>query len=296
MKTETKKNKIKKKYTRRNFRKLKCAPLQKNIVDYKLKEYSCYTNTMIFSIRDKFNENNPKNKIISNDPLKIWKTLKKYYKDCNNEKCWLIKNNINNVNILDIFRPKSPKVWKKNPYTWLTSDDIIKVMNQYEKKYKNFKFIGPSPIDFQDKKLYGNCVWEELCNFSIKKYMNDKKYKIGIILNLDPHYKGGSHWVAIFIDIKKEFIIYFDSNGNKPNKRVKTFINKVLDESKRVMIKLKYFDNSNIEHQKKDGQCGMYCLYVIIKLLREDINPNDIKNYRISDEEMRDYRNIYFNS
>ena len=57
---------------------------------------------------------------------------------------------------------------EKNPYAWLNSDDIIKVMNQYEKKYKNFKFIGPSPIDFQDKKFYGNCVWEELCNFSIK--------------------------------------------------------------------------------------------------------------------------------
>lgn len=295
MKSETKKKKNIKKYTRKKFNKLKCAPLQKNIVDYKLKEISCYTNTTIFYIRDKFNKENPKNKIISNDPLKIWKALKKNNKDCTNEKCWLTKNDINDINILDIFRPKSPKIWKKNPYAWLSSNDIIKVMNQYEKKYKNFKFIGPSPIDFQDKKLYGNCVWEELCNFSIKNQINNKKYKIGIILNLDPHYKAGSHWVALFIDIKKEFILYFDSNGIRPNKRVQNFINKILDESNKHKIKINYFNNANIEHQKQDGQCGMYCLYIIIKLLREDINPNDIKNYRITDQEMKDYRNIYFN-
>ena len=64
MKSETKKKNMKKKYTRKRFNKLKCVPLQKNIVDYKLKELSCYPNEIIFHIRDKFNKENPKNKII----------------------------------------------------------------------------------------------------------------------------------------------------------------------------------------------------------------------------------------
>ena len=32
-------------------------------------------------------------------------------------------------------------------------------MKQYESKFKYFKFIGPSPIDFDKKKHFGNCVW-----------------------------------------------------------------------------------------------------------------------------------------
>ena len=76
---------------------------------------------------------------------------------------------------------------------------------------------------------------------------------------------------------------------------MQTFINKILDESAKNKITINYYNNANIEHQKKDGQCGMYCLYIIIKLLHEDLTPNDIKNYRITDEEMKDYRNIYFN-
>ena len=37
-----------------------------------------------------------------------------------------------------------------------------------------------------------------------------------------------------------------------------------------------YYDNFNFVHQKKDGQCGMYCLYIIIKLLREEKKPLEL--------------------
>ena len=36
----------------------------------------------------------------------------------------------------------------KNKNTWLNSLDISRVMKQYEDNYKNFRFLGPSPIDF----------------------------------------------------------------------------------------------------------------------------------------------------
>ena len=64
----------------------------------------------------------------------------------------------------------------------------------------------------------------------------------------------------------------------------------------RLNINFDYYDNRNKIHQKKDGQCGMYCLYIIIKLLREDKEPLFFKNFRVTDEEMRDYREIYFNN
>ena len=79
--------------------------------------------------------------------------------------------------MIDSFAPESPPEWKKNPNEWLSSIDIIDVMKQYEKAYKCFDFIGPSPIDFDTRKLYGECVWNELCNFNIADQLKNGKTK-----------------------------------------------------------------------------------------------------------------------
>ena len=52
------------------------------------------------------------------------------------------------------------------------------------------------------------------------------------------------------------------------------------------------YNNENIEHQKKDGQCGIYSLYFIIQLLRENKTPQFFLTKRVTDELMKDYRNI----
>ena len=44
-----------------------------------------------------------------------------------------------------------PLKWKENKNEWLNTLDIEAVMKQYEKKYNNFIFIGPVPIDFDHK-------------------------------------------------------------------------------------------------------------------------------------------------
>ena len=47
-----------------------------------------------------------------------------------------------------------------------------------------------------------------------------KIFQIGIVFNLDKHDQEGSHWVSMFIDLKRDGIYYFDSlykraKGNK---------------------------------------------------------------------------------
>lgn len=278
----------------KTFKKLKCAPKQILNVDNKLKKKSCYSNDLLIKIRDKHNFTK-KNRINSNDGKKIWKRLKKTYKKCKNELCWIKKLNMKGLSQNNIFRPVSPKTWSENPYTWLSSIDIEEVMNQYEKSYSNFKFIGPSPIDYDEKKMFGNCVWEELCKFNLKTLYNMGKKKIGIIFNLDPHYKSGSHWVLVFIDLDKNFIMYFDSNGDKIKNRIKNLVNNVRKQGEELGLKLKFYTNYKFVHQKKDGQCGLYSLYVIIKLLREELTPIDLKKKRITDKVMENYREIYYN-
>jgi hypothetical protein len=89
-------------------------------------------------------------------------------------------------------------------------------MKQYEATYKDFTFIGPSPIDF-DKKVERSklpwakrgedndriCVWEELCHLSLDKLMKSGKRKIGVVFNLDRYDEPGSHWVSLYISLEE---------------------------------------------------------------------------------------------
>tara|TARA_Y100001980_G_C14540458_1_gene318172 strand:- start:1054 stop:1908 length:855 start_codon:yes stop_codon:yes gene_type:complete len=282
MNKNTKKNK--------KFIKLNCSPKS----EFK---YTCLNSKTLFKLRDEWNKKN-KNKIITNNPKKIWLFLKNNLKDCNNEKCWLdnlIKNKNKTQKIKDnLFRPISPESWINNPVEWLSSNDIIKVMEQYEKKFNDFKFLGPSPIDFNYKKMFNECVWEDLCKFNLKKY-NDLGYKkIGIIFNTDPHYKSGAHWVCLFINISLNYIYFFDSTGDKPQKEIVKLIKKIQKQATNLKINLKLIINQK-EHQKGDTECGMYVLVIIILLLKNKKEPKDFHKIRIPDKKMIEIRNILFN-
>ena len=273
-----------------SFKQLNCSPTKKL-------KYTCYSPRNLHNLKKKWNKEHPHKKIESNDPYHIWKSLKGYMSTtCKNERCWLrqnfMQNKLNRELATYTFAPNSPETWKKNPNEWLNSNDIINVMRQYEYKYPNFKFIGPSPIDFDKKKMFGQCVWNDLCNFSLRRFLNKGITKIGIILNTDPHYLSGSHWVCIVINTDRKFIFYFDSNADKTPKQVKIFINRVKSQAKNIGIDLQEYVNKT-EHQFKDTECGMYVLYIIINLLTTNSLPNF--NKRIPDKEMEKFRKIFFN-
>ena len=193
--------------------------------------YTCYSKPVLLKIKDTWNKKHPEHKITSTDPYIIWKSLRSIMEHehaCKRESCWLkhlcIKEGLPS-NIYDLtFSPEMPTSWLHNPNEWLSSLDIAKVMNQWEHRYKCFKFIGPSPIDYDTHKMFGECVWDELCKFNLKTHLKNKKKKIGVIFNLDPHYKSGSHWVAVFLNDNKKTIYYFDSYGDHPPRQIKKFI------------------------------------------------------------------------
>ena len=260
--------------------------------------FSCYTDNALHKMRKLWNVRHPRNKIKSNDPKIIWNSLKENMAGtCDKESCWLrskfMQGNIDAELLNYTFAPKAPKEWTKNPDEWLSSVDIESVMKQYEKFYKCFVFLGPSPIDYDRHKLYGECVWEELCNFNLSEEIKNHKNKIGIIFNTHPHYKSGEHWISMFINIKKKFIIYFDSNGNKPPEEVNKFVDTIQTQGKQLGINFDYYKNT-IEHQETESECGMYCLYFIIEMLKDKPENNFLKN-KINDKEVFKLRNKYFN-
>jgi hypothetical protein len=291
------KKKFKKGGDKKSFKKAQCAPKKTD----EIQEFSCYSKDALFKMRDLWNKRHSDSLIKSENPNEIWNHLKKKMENaCHTEACWLkqkfMENNLNDELVSYTFAPKSPLKWKENHTTWLNSTDIEKVMKQYEHAYPCFRFIGPTPIDF-DKHVYNNkCVWDDLCNFELSKFKKEGITKIGIIFNTDTHDKSGSHWISLFINLKKNFIFFFDSNGVKMPPEVKQFCERVTGQALKLGIKLTLDQNAPFIHQEGNTECGMYSLYLIVTLL-EDTHPYSFfKNTKISDAAMEKMRDHYYNN
>jgi hypothetical protein len=297
------KRKTKKQNTRqkhkggKSLKKLNCSPKPKD----KLNHFSCYANDSLVLLRNKWNSRHPDVKIHSDNPKEIHSQLKTHLQNvCNTEACWLKRNTDFGKlesDLSDSFAPESPLDWAKNPNEWLSSNDIHRVMKQYEKAYICFDFIGPTPIDFDSKEVDGECVWEELCHFNLEKQMKRGKTKIGVIFNTDTHDKPGQHWISMFVNIKKRRIFFFDSTGDPPPKEVVKLMQKIKRQGQAMTPKLHFKIDSNegVEHQYGNTECGMYSLFFIIHMLEDKLTEHYLKTHIFKDEYMQKYRKIYFN-
>ena len=163
-------------------------------------------------------------------------------------------------------RPAQPSAWVSDPDMWLDTLNIQDVMRQYEQGRDDFTFLGPYPIDFAAAEDSGpgregtstRCLISEMCGLDLK---NSKDF-IGIIYNLDPHYKSGSHWVANFINKRARTCYYFDSYGMRPPPRIYRFMQWLSIQ----MPDIKLGWNGR-KFQFSDSECGMYSMYFIDRML-----------------------------
>ena len=224
------------------------------------------------------------------DPVALRSEIEKHLKvDGVHEYSFLMKLPLSKEEKDNIFkkylRPMYPVAWRKDSDKWLDSNDIEHVMKQYEEAFPNFDFMGPFPIDFAAPKpnaapgTQPKCLMDEICEYRVQSAVQNKKDMLGVIYNLDPHYKSGSHWVATFVDLKKNRCMYFDSYGLKPPKQILTFMSWVSKQDTGRKMPLMY---SSRRVQYKNTECGVYCLYFIIRMLMGDefvtftrATPND---------------------
>lgn len=289
---------------------MKCAPSKKYT------NGSCFTLNSLQEIAKSFNKRN-KNKIDINLPKEqLVNTLETKLKDkCSDQTCWLrqdfikaIENeNIKEDIIDDTFRPPGPRA----KYEWLSTNHINDVIDQYHKVYPDFLYLGTVPSDFEDLPILG------ISSIKFDELEKNNKHRIGLVINLDDHTQDGSHWVALFSDLKKNQIYYFDSVGKKPIKNIKRFINRVT----KYLYKKKYnsilpinelvrggtnspyikkLENSNfdirfnnIQHQFKNSECGVYSINFIIRLVSGETFDSVINDIT-KDDEMNANRKIYF--
>lgn len=280
----------------KTFKSLKCHP-QKNKT---VKTTSCFDNSTILLLKKIWNKRYPDNKIKSRKPTLIWKKIKDEMvgKQCDNEKCWIqqiVPNEIDKKKIESkTFAPNAPNSWNRNINEWLDSNNIRSVMRQYEEARDNFKFLGPSPIDFNEK-VSNYCVWPEICNINIKSLYKKGKTQLGFIFNTDKHYQPGSHWIAMYVDLIKGVTFYFDSNGNPIPSEIEILMNEIKKQCSKLKIKMRLDSNVGFKHQNTNTECGMYCLYFIISLLEKKHNFVYFKKTKINDKKVENLRKVYFN-
>jgi hypothetical protein len=205
--------------------------------------------------------------------LRKWLTRKAH---CKTERCLIEKAPMDEGKrkylLRRYYRPKRPKEWKTDPDLWLDSNNITDVMKQYEETYPHFKYYGANPIDFAAPDPYdkqaaaeNKCLNEDICKLNLKDLLKRGKTRLGFIYNLDPSDKEGSHWIASFTDIPAHKSYYFDSYGMRPPKQVARFMRSLTLQD--PSMKLEY--NAR-RFQFKESECGMYCLYFLIRMLEGD--------------------------
>lgn len=264
---------------------MSCSP-QIKLLD----NYTCFTHDELKEIAKAFNKYTviyckdckEIGEINTKTKKELWKSIyRRLRKVCIKESCWIDQDFINMIKNNKLveklkfytFKPKPTKTLK----TWLNTNDINNVLNQYQLKYPNFKFNGALPSDF----------WK----YSKIDYSKMKMYDfIGFVINLDAHDKPGSHWVTLFVDNKQKTIEFFDSLGHVPNKNIKIFISKLQESG---LKKYKVLINRKI-HQQQDFDCGVYCIYYIIQRLYNK-TFKDITKDIIKDSKMKKYRKFIFN-
>jgi len=197
------------------------------------------------------------------------------------------------------FRPEKPAQWDGDPDMWLDNTNIDGVLRQYSVAYPWFKFLGVFPIDFAVKDPYAHtsapqCLIPEMCSLDLQKEYSAGTRAIGIIYNLDPHFKGGSHWVANFIDLRKAekpAIYYFDSYGEPAPKYIQLFMEELWKRAPRNKKPVLAYNARRFQYG--DSECGMYSTYFIIAML-QGISFRRFVKHPVPDKEMIRLRDVLF--
>jgi hypothetical protein len=300
----------------------KCAP------DKKFENKSCFTLAALKNMAKAFNKKHIEHMInITANKKELVDNLedkmKKIY-NCNEQTCWTRQKFLQELEekVLEeiqdhTFRPNGPR----DKYGWLSTTNINDVIDQYHNVYKDFLFLGAVPYDFEELPQL------EIHNLDFAKLEKDGKYKLGLVINLDRHYENGSHWVALYADLKNSQIYFFDSVGRAPRTLIRKFINKItkymyqkkynkklpindvikdLKNYKNINAKTKKYTHiTNLlgggfdikynkkQHQLKDSECGVYAINFITRLAGGETFEN-VSNNIMHDDIMNRNRAIYF--
>lgn len=227
---------------------------------------------------------------LSDDKKQMLKDIwKRFNKICKGDDYCLSKQAFMNeivpemrTEINDSFKGIGPK----GSTDWLSNKDIDGYMYLYEKVYPDFKFMGAVPLDCNDHSFCS------LYKINYEKLKKSGIKKIGIIFNHDKYGQGGSHWVAMMMNLDTAEIYYCDSTGKGPIGNINTIIKEFTDYCKKHNKEVKH-KNNKISYQNDNSECGVYSCNFIIRLLSGE-SFDSIVNNNLKFKEINSCRNAYF--
>ncbi len=269
-----------------------CSP-NKNANGKKSK--TCFTLNSLRKIAKSYNEENPDSQIRgvqTKTKAQLWENIQNRLQNrCNSETCWIKQDFVKDLKDPEIteytFRPEMPRNWVKNKYTWLSTVDIQEVMKQYERKYPNFSFLGPVPYDCP----YG--ITCELSSVKVKKMLNSGIEQLGVIYNLDTHNQPGSHWVAVFLDLTKLSVEYYDSYGAEPPELIYQWMGRMKEDMENTFNKSAKLKYNKKRHQYGNSECGIFSMNFILERLKGKTLER-ISREKLTDRKMNLMRRLLY--
>ena len=233
--------------------------------------------------------------------------------NCDDKECVLSavvrKYNINTCSNNTPLKPSGPR----DNIEWLSNNNIDQIMEGITNEFDDFYYFQTTMTDFQNDKLKSFLDISsdrdlKDANKIIPQKMNDKYNCFGCIINTDKvanckRGKCGVHWVCVFIDCRKLpdspwTIEYFDSVGDPPSDEICIW----QEELKKNLEEYRFkkgesggviCEVNDIQHQKLNTECGVYCSYFIRSRV-EGIPLSRFKNIKLPDYVMISYRRHLF--
>lgn len=260
--------------------KRRCSPSSNRASNNDSPFQSCFTWQSLERIARRYNETNPHDKIVLyRNREQLWRAIKKKMPQCNDEKCWaqsrFLRQDDREAVLVD-FKPPIPL----GQYTWLTTEDIERVLRGYVRAFPKFDFMGAHPLDFETY----DPTFHPLS--TVLDAPKRGKTAVGLVLNLDKSNDPGSHWVAVYFDFKTKTMEYFDSFGVVAPKLVRDFY-------EHLKKKGWTYKQNKYTHQRKNTECGVYAIHFIVKRLLGQSFDKTVEDI-IGDAKMNANRQEFF--
>lgn len=211
-------------------------------------------------------------------------------------------------------RPRAPASWLKKPLAWLGNKSIQSVMMQYEAAYPDFRYLNTLPSDFDKNAGDGRCVSAlygyksppDMCAGPSRDALASSLVgrRCAAVLNLDTHDKSGSHWVAVFADLRPEsrlFGVYFYDSAARLRgppesvRRLASLLRRAVRDraGPRAARRLRFRANTS-QVQRGKSECGVYAMLFVSQMLRGDRTFGELCRAMPSDEDTAKLRAAFF--